>query len=80
MSKSAIKLIKEFGEYCEANKRTLTSKDLLMLCERCEVLFGQQIAMAYDAGLERGIKESDILVTDEPLPLFGEEYYREKFH
>ena len=70
----------EFVEYCEANNRTITNQDMVTLCKKCEVLFAEQIAMAYDAGLEHGVRESDIMVTDEPLPLFGEKYYKEKFN
>lgn len=80
MSKSAIKIIAEFTQYCEDNGRKITNKELLIMCERCEKLFEEQIAMAFDAGLERGVRESDIMVTDEPLPEYGKQYYKEKFH
>jgi hypothetical protein len=79
MSKSSVKIILEFVQYCEATNKTITNKDLITLCNKCEILFAEQIAMAYDAGLEHGVRESDVMVTDEPLPLFGEKYYKEKF-
>ena len=79
MNRSAIKIISEFAQYCEDNNKTFNNQDLIIMCKKCEELFAQQIAMAFDAGLERGVRESDIMVTDEPLPEYGKTYYKEKY-
>ena len=79
MNKSVIKIISEFAQYCDDNNKTFTNKDLLLMCKKCEALFSEQIISAFDAGLERGVRESDIMMTDEPLPEYGKDYYKERF-